>query len=62
MENNIVTVAIQVCYTFIQKEQGNGKLMLLEAMETFNLTTGLIITSDMEDKITVDDKRIDIPA
>jgi predicted AAA+ superfamily ATPase len=61
VENNIVTVAIQVCYTFYsertRKREVDG---LLEAMETFNLTTGLIITSDMEDKITVDDKRIDI--
>ena len=61
VENNIVTVAIQVCYTFYSEKTRKREVDgLLEAMETFNLTSGLIITNDVEDKITADDKHIDI--
>lgn len=52
---------MQVCYTFssekVKKREING---LLEAMNAYNLQTGLIITDDTEEEITDDNKKITI--
>lgn len=60
-EDKTVTYAMQVCYTFssekVKKREING---LLEAMNAYNLQTGLIITDDTEEEITDDNKKITI--
>jgi len=61
VENKLVTHAIQVCYSFYSEKTKKREIDgLLEAMGTFNLTTGLIITNSIEDTIIVEDKHITI--
>lgn len=61
VENKLVTHAIQVCYSFYSEKTKKREIDgLLEAMDTFNLTTGLIITNSIEDTIIVEDKHITI--
>ncbi|MBX2966475.1 MAG: ATP-binding protein [Cyclobacteriaceae bacterium] len=56
-----VVSAIQVCYAFsaekTKKREING---LLDALNTYNLQSGLIITDDTEDELVVEDKNIKI--
>lgn len=58
-ENNSVTSAIQVCYAFssekVKKREIDG---LLEAMSTFDLQSGLILTDSTEDEITNGSRKI----
>lgn len=59
-EKNRVTQAVQVCYDLNEynKEREVGGLM--EALETFGLPEGLILTSDQEDALEIDGKTITI--
>ena len=58
-KNNSVTSAIQVCYAFssekVKKREIDG---LLEAMSTFDLQSGLILTDSTEDEITKGSRKI----
>jgi len=60
-EDKSVVSAIQVCYSFssdkVKKREING---LLEALNTYNLPSGLIITDDTEEEIIIEDKTIQI--
>jgi len=60
-EDKSVVSAIQVCYSFssdkVKKREING---LLEALNTYNLPSGLIITDDTEEAIIIEDKMIQI--
>ncbi len=60
-ENYHVAEAIQVCAVFenelTKKREIDG---LLEAMNTFNLEKGLIITLDTEESMDIENKQIDI--
>src|SRR5690606_36890497 len=62
-EDKSVVSAIQVCYSFssdkVKKREING---LLEALNTYNLPSGLIITDDTEEEIIIEDKTIQIMA
>ncbi|MBU0765727.1 MAG: ATP-binding protein [Bacteroidetes bacterium] len=57
----VVTDAIQVCYLFeneaTKKREVDG---LLEAMDSYSLNSGLIITSDAEEAIRVKGNRIEV--
>lgn len=61
VENNTITSAIQVCYAFpsgkVRKREIDG---LLEAMNAYNLQSGLIITDSTEEEIMNDGKKITI--
>lgn len=61
VENKSVTNAIQVCYAFstdkVKKREIDG---LHEAMTTYKLQSGLIITADTEEVIMTGDKKINI--
>ncbi|MBX2951534.1 MAG: ATP-binding protein [Leadbetterella sp.] len=60
-EGKSVVSAIQVCYTFssekTQKREING---LLDALNAYNLPSGLIITDDTEEELVTDSKTIKI--
>jgi predicted AAA+ superfamily ATPase len=54
-------MAIQVCYDMSKGDTGNRELKgLLEAMNYFNLNSGLIITMYQEDSFTADGKNIQV--
>ncbi len=61
VEGKSVVSAIQVCYLFssekTRKREING---LLDALNTYNLESGLIITDDTEEEFVVDGKTIRI--
>ena len=61
VEGKIVTTAIQVTYAMpnekTRKREVDG---LMEAMNVYKLHSGLIITDDTEEEITINDKKITI--
>ncbi len=57
-ENNKVKEAVQVCWNINQTNKEREIAGLLEAMNKFKLTTGTILTSDQEEEIKVDEKKI----
>ena len=50
--------AIQVCYELTDDNKGREVKGLIEALDKFNLKKGLIITSDLEKKETINNKKI----
>jgi predicted AAA+ superfamily ATPase len=58
IEKKAVTSAIQVCYQLTEDNKEREINGLAEALETFDLKEGLILTYDQEDKITVANKKI----
>ncbi|MDR2972351.1 MAG: ATP-binding protein [Bacteroidales bacterium] len=61
VENNTVTSAIQVCYLFSSEKTRKREIDgLLDAMNEYNLQSGLIITDDTEEEFFVNDKKITI--
>ena len=57
---NAITGAIQVCYTLNEDNKKREIDGLMEALEKFDLPTGLILTFDQEDKIEISGKTIKI--
>ncbi len=55
-----ITDAIQVCYDLNENNKYRELNGLLEAMNKFNLKTGLIITFDQENVISVDKQKIHV--
>jgi len=64
VEDKMVTSAIQVCYTFSSEKTRKREIDgLLDAMNAYNLQTGLIITDDTEEDFFDNNKEIKmIPA
>lgn len=60
-EKNAITTAIQVCWslydTTTRKRELDG---LLDAMEAYNLTEGVILTESEEDEIVIESKNIHV--
>jgi predicted AAA+ superfamily ATPase len=60
-ENKSVTAAIQVAYSMptekVRKREIGG---LLDALNAYNLSSGLILTNDTEESFTEDDKQISV--
>jgi uncharacterized protein len=59
-EKNAITGAIQVCYTLNEDNKKREIDGLMEALEKFDLPTGLILTFDQEDEIEISGKTIKI--
>jgi len=57
---NQIVQAIQVCYTLNNETRNREMKGLLDAMNSYNLYKGLIITTDREEEIEVGDKQISI--
>jgi len=55
-----ITEAIQVCYLLDEDNREREITGLLEAMETFQLKEGLILTQEHEEEITMNGKKIKI--
>ncbi|MDD1686434.1 ATP-binding protein [Methanoregula sp.] len=53
-----ITMAIQVCYEFTAENRERETKGLLEAMETFDLSRGMILTYDQEDELQAEGKTI----
>jgi predicted AAA+ superfamily ATPase len=54
-----ITSAIQVCYSFDTKETKTREINgIMEAMKTYSLSEGLILTNDTEEEITSDSQTI----
>ena len=61
VENNTVTTAIQVTYAMSNEKTRKREIDgLLNAMNTYKLQSGLIITDDSEEEIIENDKKITI--
>lgn len=61
VEGKSVASAIQVCYMFSSEKTKTREVKgLLEAMDTYNLDSGLIITDDTEEEFTIDGKTIKV--
>jgi predicted AAA+ superfamily ATPase len=61
VEDKIVTFAMQVCYAFSSEKTKKREIDgLLEAMNTYNLKYGLIITDDTEEEFFDGEKKITI--
>ena len=58
VENKTVKEAVQVCWNLMQANREREINGLLEAMDMFNLKTGLILTNDQEEEIETNGKRI----
>jgi predicted AAA+ superfamily ATPase len=60
-EKNIITEAIQVCWSLYdsitRKRELNG---LLDAMEAYNLSSGIILTESEEEELIVESKKIHV--
>ncbi|MEK6857823.1 MAG: ATP-binding protein, partial [Nanoarchaeota archaeon] len=59
-DNNKITYAIQVCYDLNEKNRKREFDGLFEAMNKFNLKTGIILTNGQEEEIKINSKRITI--
>ena len=60
-EKNSITQAIQICWTMHDNETKQREINgLLDAMTTYQLKEGLILTEDESDSISIDDKKINI--
>jgi predicted AAA+ superfamily ATPase len=60
-EKNSITQAIQVCWSLYDDKTKQREVKgLLDAMTTYQLKEGLILTEDENDRISVDDKIINI--
>ena len=57
-EQNKIKIAIQVSYELNEENKQREFDGLLEAVKKFNLSEGLILTFDQEDKFTIDGKQI----
>ncbi len=57
-EKTKITQTIQVCHELNDKNKEREINGLLEAMDKFELTKGIILTRDQEDKIIIDNKKI----
>ncbi|MFW6233229.1 MAG: ATP-binding protein, partial [Nanoarchaeota archaeon] len=57
-EKNKITKAIQVCYKINNENEEREVNGLIEALEKFNLKSGLILTYNQEDIINKKGKRI----
>ncbi len=57
-EKEAITQAIQVCYELMEENKEREINGLLEAMQTFKLKTGMILTQHQEDKIEIQNKTI----
>ena len=53
-----ITRAIQVCYEFTEENRDREIGGLLEAMDTFCLDRGIILTNDQEDELDAGEKKI----
>ena len=53
-------MAIQVCYELTDDNKDLEINGLLEALDTFNLNSGLILTYNQEDRIDVNRKNINV--
>ncbi|MFT4203867.1 MAG: ATP-binding protein [Chitinophagaceae bacterium] len=60
-EGKSVVSAIQVCYVFSSEKTKKREIEgLLDALNTYNLQSGLIITDDTEDEFVIENKTIKI--
>ena len=59
-EENKITQAIQVCYDLNEDNKNREIDGLIEALETFNLSEGLILTLDQQDTLRIDGKNIKV--
>jgi len=59
-EGNKITQLIQVCYELNESDREREINGLVEAMEEFNLTEGLLLTFDKEQEIKLKDKKINL--
>jgi predicted AAA+ superfamily ATPase len=55
-EANKITQAIQVCYDLTEENKNREIDGLVEALETFNLTEGLILTFNQQDTLKIGEK------
>jgi len=55
-----ITQAIQVCYNLTEENKNREINGLTEALETFNLSEGLILTFNQQDTIKNQEKNIKI--
>jgi len=57
----VVVSAIQVCYTFSSEKNQKREISgLFDALNAYNLPSGLIITDDTEEELVTDNKTIKI--
>ena len=59
-QGNKITQAIQVCYNLNEENKNREIDGLVEALEEFDLSEGLILTFDQQDILKSDDKRIKV--
>jgi predicted AAA+ superfamily ATPase len=59
-QENKIRQAIQVCYSLNEDNKGREVGGLLEALETFDLSEGLILTFNQQDILKIDGKIIKI--
>jgi predicted AAA+ superfamily ATPase len=59
-EENKITQAIQVCYDLSEDNKNREIDGLIEALETFNLSEGLILTLNQQDTIKINGKTIKV--
>ncbi len=57
-EENKITQAIQVCYNLTEENKNREIDGLIEAIETFDLPEGLILTFDQQDTLKIGNKRV----
>lgn len=57
-EKNKITSAIQVCYELNEENKERELKGLLEAMEMFDLSSGLVLTYDQEDELKISGKTL----
>ena len=57
-KNKKVLGAIQVCFDLNNKNKEREISGLIEAMDEFNLKTGIILTTDKEEEINIKNKKI----
>ncbi len=59
-EGTKITIALQVCYALDDANREREMKGLLDAMKTFKLTEGLVLTFEQTEEITIEGKRIKI--
>ncbi|MGD6807082.1 MAG: ATP-binding protein [Candidatus Bathyarchaeia archaeon] len=59
-EKNKVTQAIQVCFDLNEDNQGRETAGLVEALEKFGLSDGLILTFNQQDTLKIDGKNVTV--
>ncbi|MDG6229255.1 MAG: ATP-binding protein [Candidatus Thermoplasmatota archaeon] len=57
-KDNKIVNAIQVCYMLNEENKKREIQGLCEAMDTFQLKTGLLLTNEQEEEILIDNKKI----